>query len=890
MPFVFDFYDEFLVSVTADIDSDSFSIYPSSSGYDYQSFNFDISSGYDGNIDRFDGNQHTVTFTGTDFYGNSAFESFDFTFLEADTDPPQLSFNSFQDGNATYPIYFAGVAEDFESNIDSVQFEVDGQGREYPSIDVDNSTDSRKEFYWDFDYLSEGPHTIVFYVTDTMSNETSSEFNIVVPEADDTAPEFDFSAAPVGNQGGTITYTGSVTDSESEVAVVYYKVDDGDWQWVTIDEDESTDSYKVFSAEISGLSNGNHTIYFMSYDTFSNEVNTSFNVNIDANGPSCSSSFYNLPSPHYSKILNYENITCTDNIGITSAAYEIYHVVQGTLQTYQDHPVLPEDGAFDEASETFDFTVDLTEFGDIDGVVLVNFRAVDAVGNYSTDYDPVTIDATDNTDPVVHIDEVTPDPLTDTSPIITGSCRDETERETNTNISLLEYKIDLGSYQSITLPSAGVYNDSLTESYSVELPELANGAHTVTVRCTDGANHTATTTDTFTVADPLNPEPGEYIYTENFETFDNQDIPASSNIIWGDGKLRLKEDITITRNLISNTDLCPKYATCYGEWKPFADPVDSNIVWYSMSGKVFTYNIQTQAITEFHYDTTYGLPSMGSHIKDFKIGVYNGKKYLWMSDIYSLYVINLTDGVGINASYVDIGSINLDFSRNRFAAYVTTNAPGGSSNVAYINLNDMMNSGDDVMTRIPLSVLGSNDVVGLFTDPSSNAVFLGPYSQAKLFKMNDQNTPENLLDDVLTSYDDGIYNTVFGGMTLDPEGRLIFGTANNSNGRLFVVEDDGGTPFDSSDDNVVQLASPLQLGYRNVYGLEYIQGQNGVGDQLLVNTESNIPIYLNFNNTLTSIIPIRILMMTPSLSLTLKRVSARAVRGRLCRDTTPCML
>lgn len=853
-PYYFEVTDDYIDEVVVDIDGEEWEVSPYNDYFDYKEYQLNLSSGYTGTVDLFDGNEHTFRVTATDPYGNSAEQSYTYYFDDSggeEFDSPEFYFYDAPEGNQELPLYYSGTVSD-ASEVDQVYYQVDGGGYNWVNITYD--TPEYKEFDIEIDGLSDGPHTIEFLAYDVHWNSVEASFDVTIGEVeeDTTPPVFVFDEAPSGNQALPLLYSGTVTDSQSEVDQVYYRVDDGGYAWVTIDNDNSTLLSKVFSVELSELSTGEHTIDFLAYDAQWNSVEESFTVNIDSTDPTCPN-FYNLPSPHYSEVLNYENITCTDNVQITNASYEIYHVVQGTLQAYADHPVLPEDGVFDEASETFDFTVDLTEFGDIDGVILVNFRAGDAAGNYSSDYDPVTIDATDNTAPTVHIDEVTPDPLTDTTPTITGSCRDDRERETNSFISNLEYRIDAGSYQAITLANGGVYNDSYTESYSVDLPELSNGSHTVTVRCTDGASRTSTVSDTFTIQDPEDAVPGEFVFTENFESIDNQDIPASSNIVWGDGKLRLKEDITITRNLIANTDLCAKYATCYGEWRPWKDPVDPNLIWYSMNGKIFTYNTQTQVNAEFTYQTTYSLPALSSHLLGFDLGVYNGKKYLFMSDLYSLYVINLTDGVAIHdPDYENIGSINLDFARNRFAAYVTTDAPGGSSNVAYMNLNDMMDTGDDTFTRIPYARFNSDSVVGLFTDPDSNAVFVGPYAQPRLYKFNDQNTPEDTGDDVVTSYESGTYDTVFGGMTIDPEGRLIFGTANNSNGRLFVVEDDGGTPFDASDDNVVQLASPLPIGYRNIYGLEYIVGQNGVGDQLLINTEANIPVYLNFNNTYTN--------------------------------------
>ncbi|MBW7943962.1 carboxypeptidase regulatory-like domain-containing protein [Patescibacteria group bacterium] len=780
-----------------------------------------------------------------------------------DGSPPEFYFTDYTEGTVSstmMPFAFEvydDYVEDVTADIDGDFFDISpyesGYDYRYYSIDLSNT------YFGSVDIFDGLEHTITFTANDPYGNEEQQAYSFTYDEEggggdyeeEFNLPVFDFDVWVEGVTGKPLEYEGTV-DDESPIDLVQYDIDEGERHFVEIDEENSTDTHKVFSIEISDISDGEHTINFYATDTWGNSTQESYNVDVDSQNPDCTASWYNLPSPHYSKEITYADITCTDDRGIVSAAYEIYHVVQGVLQAYDDHHIDPQDSSFGGTTETFDLDIDLTSFDDIDGVILVQFKVWDEAGNESSDYDPLTIDATDNTAPVVNLDEVTPDPLTDHTPTITGSCKDLTDRETNTYISLLEYKVDAGSYQSITLPNGGAYNDSYTESFSVDLPELDDGEHTVTVRCTDGASHSTTASDTFEIIDPTDPEPGEFTYTENFENTSNQDIPASNNVIWGDGKLRLKEDITISRNLISNTNICPRYGDCRGLWRPWKDPQDSNIIWYSIGGRIYTYNKQTQSSTLFDYAATYGLPQMGGEVNGFALGMFNGKKYLWMSDIYQLYVINLTDGVGISTTtYTDVGSINLDFERGRFAAYLTTTA-GSYSNVAYLELHDMMNMADDEFTHIPYNRFDSNAVVGLFLAPSQNAVFAGPYAQNRLFKFNDQNTPHNLNDDVVDYYESGDYNAVFNGMTLDPDGKLIFGTANNSNGQLFVVSNDGGTPFDTSDDTVTKLATPLQLGYRNVYGLEYIEGENGIGDQILINTESNIPVYLNFNNTYTN--------------------------------------
>lgn len=849
-PFVFTVSDYQLTDISADVDGIPYAITPYDSNFDYA--NYDINLATDTPpVDVFDGDPHTFHYTVSDPYGNVSQRSYTFTY-SVDTTPPVLNFTTSQTGAATLPILFEGTADEAESNMGSVKYAVDGGARLDPDIDFGSSTPQHTAFSYDFSALSEGTHTIVFYATDSELNESSQSFTIDVPEPDVTGPVFTFTQSYTGLSPATLIYEGTVEDAASTMYSIQYSVDGGGREDVPVDFDNSTAYLFDFGIDLSGLSAGAHEIIFYAADSLANETSQSFTIDHDTVLPSCTASWTNLDIPHYSEVLDYPNVTCTDDREIVDAQYGAYHVVWGDLHLYADHHVLPEDGVNDEASETYDLHIDLTEFVDIDGVVLAQFKVTDEAGNQSYDYDPVTIDATDNTDPTVNLDQVTPDPLTDTTPTITGSCRDNANLETNTFISDISYKVDADAYTTVTLPDAGVYNDSATESFSVDLPALASGAHTVTVSCTDGASHTVTASDSFTIQDPIDPVPGEFTYVEDFDNTTSQDIPNSNNMVWGNGQLRLKEDITTSRTLINSTGACDRYGDCRGLWEVWQDPVDSNILWYYLGTKIYYYNTVTQANTWFDYETEYGITPMGGALNGFALGVYGGKKYLWFSDIYSLSIVNLTDHTSINnLNYPEVGAITLDFSRNRLAAYVLTTASGPNSNLAYLNLNGTMDQGDDVFTPIPLSTLNSTAFLGFLVDPVSNAVYSGAYSNT-LFKWDDHNNPADYASYTVTSYGAGVYDSVFGGMALDPDRRLIFGTANNANPRLYVISDDGGTPFDASDDTVTQLASPQQLGYKNIYGIQYVAGENGVGDQLILKTETDNPIYVNFNSTYTN--------------------------------------
>ncbi|MBP9700250.1 carboxypeptidase regulatory-like domain-containing protein [Candidatus Woesebacteria bacterium] len=699
-------------------------------------------------------------------------------------------------------------------------------------------------------------HTVYFVATDPYGNTGTESFNFTYIEQDLTAPSFNFTSTVTGITDLPITFAGSATDNETTISSVQYSLDGAERQWIFPIAETSTNNVKNFSVEFSDLTDGEHTLVFYATNELELETTSStYTFTVDTTAPTCTASWTNKASPYYSKSFTYTNVTCTDAVGITDAAFRVYHIVQGELEAYADnHLPAPNDSSYGGTSESFTFTVDLTSLGNIDGITNIEFKTWDAAGNVSYDLDPVVMESTDSTNPSVHLDEVLPDGLTDTTPTITGSCTDDTYRDTNSFISSLEYKIDDGSFELISLLDEGEYNDSYTENYSVELASLAAGSHTVTVRCTDASTRVSTTSDTFSIESPVDPVPGEFTFSEAFDDYDNMDIPGSSNVIWGNGKLRLKETISTSLSVIHSADKCSRYADdCRGDWGVKPDPADANVVWYMQGGKFFTYNTQTAVNTQFDYPTQYSISALSGQINGWEIGIHNGKKYFVAGDDYSMVIINITDGVGYrNTSFgIAFYSFELDFDRGQMGAYVVVTANGGNSSLAYLNFSDTTDPVDDILTRVPLSKINSTSLFVPFLDESQNAVYIGASSDG-IYKFNDNDVPSDTASYVVTKYDG--YSEVYDHMLLDDTGRLIFGTSTNSNGKVYVVLDDNDTPFNAADDTIQELSQPIQLGYKDVRGLQYIQGQNGVGDQLFIATSEDNPVYLNFNDTYTNLI------------------------------------
>jgi len=703
------------------------------------------------------------------------------------------------------------------------------------------------------------------YTYSFSSNLATAKLNLgTLDAADLTGPVFNFTQSHTGLVGKEFTFIGTITDAQSNITTAEWWLDGSRADIISLttgDPDALTESFSqqiVANGNVGGVTEGTHIIQFVAIDSLGNETRQSFSIDIDASSPVCTDGWYNLTTPHFSPLFTYTNITCTDNRSIAEAGYAFYHAgygyLKGGLNDIGSNNISPVDGTFDEASESFTFTIDLSANGNIDGRVFPRLHVFDAAGNISFDEDPLTVDVHDDTVPVINLDQITPDPTTDVTPAITGSCIDNNQLDTDSYIALLEYKVDAGSYSNVILADSGVYSDSYQENFSVELATLNVGSHTVTIRCSDDSGQISTTSDTFEVIAQTETQAGVYTFTESFESQANQDVPNSSNTIWGNGKLRLKEDITLTRTSLNTTGKCGRYDSCIGKMVVRKDPQNSNLLWYQLGGKIYSFNIATQTSTWLNYATLYGINNLTASINDFRLGVYQGKKYLIFSSNFDLIMVNLTDGAAFSSpNYPGATHFSLDFSRGRMGMYLGVDTVGPTSKLAYLNFNGTFsNQSDDVLTRLPLSELNFVDLGNSLLDPNTNALYVAAYSSG-FYKINDQNTPADFSDDISTLYASSDYLEIFDAMTLDPAGRFIFASANNSNGKIFVVSNDGGTPFDSSDDTVTQLNQPIQTSYRSFYGVQYVAGENGVGDQLFLTTEDSDPMYLNFNDTYTNL-------------------------------------
>lgn len=819
--------------------------------------------------DYLDGEERSIFFIAGDEAENEVYSAeFAFVVVEIDADdvtPPTFDFTLISENTITdsYFLNYEFSATDLSNNIISFEYEVDG-GTRVAIEAVDGEFDGRTEEgvleLNAIDYDDDTQHTITFYAKDILENEASQVYNFTV-DVNFEAPDIDFTQTHSGLTPERFHYIGTAYDTTG-IKLIQFKFGVQDFVSTTHafgDFSDTTEQYfdYNFSAIELGLPEGANMLDIFVTDIDNNVTNYNFELDIDKGIPTCSATWPNLPTPHYSNVVTYPQFNCTDNRAITSATYNVYHAVWGDI--YPDVPLDPVDSAFGEASEDFTFTFTLNPAGNLDGRLIQEFIVKDAAGNASNDYDEIVIEYRDDFPPVLQIDAITPDPSTDTTPRLTGSCGDITNFDTNTNLTALEYNIDSTGWSSLPVLS-GSLNDSHTETYSYDLPELAEGSHSVSVRCTDGAGRSTTETDEFEiVAINETAEPGEFEYVDSFDSHIFQDI-SNTDLVWGNGQLRLREDIPSSRTLITDDNYLPKYSLSRNRYKLIKDLVNPELLWFTTNQRVSSYNKQTQAITHLDPFALFGVANFGG-IKDLQVSIYEGDEILWISEDHAIYALNLNSNLGVRYPINTApGSFVPDTDRGRLAIYFLRDegaAGAGNNSVTYWDLNGTLtDTGDDTIFNHDNDFYGLSitNVVKIAKKPGTNYLYVSPYGTGRVVKIDDNNTPTNQADDTMDYYSssdaDHFYYTVFA-FTFDPDNNVIFGTDNNSHGQVYVVNDENGTPMDLDDDTVTVLNDPIDLGYKGVGDLTYIQGEDNIGDQIFIHSYANNPIYLNFNSTYT---------------------------------------
>jgi len=214
------------------------------------------------------------------------------TVIPTDTTPPSVNITALSPDptNDNTPT-FTGTATDTESNISSVEYKVDS-GSWTAASASDGAFDSTSEGYtFTTAALSDGAHTVYVRATDAIGNTTleanyaSDSFTV-----DTTPPSVTITAlSPDPTNDNTPTFTGTATDTLSNISSVEYKVDAGSWTAASASDGAFNSSSEGYTFTTAVLSNGAHTVYIRATDSVANttaEVNyASDNFTVDTIAP-----------------------------------------------------------------------------------------------------------------------------------------------------------------------------------------------------------------------------------------------------------------------------------------------------------------------------------------------------------------------------------------------------------------------------------------------------------------------------------------------------------------------------------------------------------------------------------------------------------------------------
>lgn len=439
-----------------------------------------------------------------------------------DTGAPSISLTEYtpDPNNDTTPT-ISGNASDTYSNVQSVEYQIDGTGGAWTSCTASDGSFSGSSENFTCTVspaLSDGAHSIYVRATDSLSNVTSN--------GSAASDNFTIDSTPPTIPGTPVATTGATDNTPT-------------WQWAQSTDTSAglsaTTAYTLQWSKNSGFSSGvtshqvgtnncssgnctythtstltDGTWYFRvkTADLVGNESSYSNNGShfVDNTDPTISLTAIS-PDPGTNAAPTLTGTATDASTTLTTVEYQ----VDSTSGAWSN--CTADDGTFDESSEAFSCAISPDLNG---GTHTIYTRAQDAVGNYSGNLlayrDTYSVDLSA---PSISLTALSPDPTSDTTPTFSGTATEDTA-----TVSAVQYQVDStgGTWRNCTA-SDGIF-DEISEDFSCTTVTQTNGAHTLYVRATDSTGNTTigalAASDSFTVdittpsisLTPISPDPG----------------------------------------------------------------------------------------------------------------------------------------------------------------------------------------------------------------------------------------------------------------------------------------------------------------------------------------------------------------------------------------------
>ena len=413
-----------------------------------------------------------------------------FSSIVFDNTAPSISLTALSpDPNNDNTPNLTGTATEAIGTVSTVEFTMDCAGGDcsgasWTACTADDATfdEAEEAFTCTTSALSDAEHTIYVRATDSNGNttaggsESSDTFTV-----DTTAPGLPGTPTTDTPTNSTtqVWVWSAATDALSGVASYAWRVLDAALTQV------ASGTTALLTAT-TNLAEGIYSFFVKAVDNATNLGSESEgSVTVDTTAPSVSVTAL-TPDPTSD---NTPAFTGTGNGG-TTILTDIEFQVDSVAGSWTDCTAT--DGTIDETEEDFSCTTEALA----DGSHTVYVRATDEAANTTAEVDYGTDSfSVDAGVPSVSLTAVSPDPTTDSTPVISGTATD-----TGGTISTVEFQVDAtsGSWTSCSADDSNF--DEAEEAFTCQLSSLSDGEHTVYVRATDNASNTSTNaSDTFTV-------------------------------------------------------------------------------------------------------------------------------------------------------------------------------------------------------------------------------------------------------------------------------------------------------------------------------------------------------------------------------------------------------
>ncbi|MCD4756525.1 carboxypeptidase regulatory-like domain-containing protein, partial [bacterium] len=584
------------------------------------------------------------------------------------------------------------------------------------------------------------------------------------------------------------------------------------------------------------------------------------------------------------------------------------------IDNYTWTEFLPADGVWNSIEEDFEITLD--EFA-AEGGYHIYIRARDVyenssfylhngwIINFDIDSDYImanrmfTLEFVDNSPPTIEPNEVQPNPSIDRNLDIRGYVEDYIY-DTRSEISTIEYSLDGGSWQSVTILTSS--SDGFEKEFFIDLSDLSIAEHTVRIKASDASgNETADDyqvcfddcmdtglqdeemcecscdshkkksiqTVEFEIVEADVPESALEDYDISFEDDSSVDGVNTSSVV-GRSRIRLPldYDFDLEKNLYTNEE---EFGSLYGQKLIGVDPALDGNLWLAFNDGTFGYyNISADILVR--YPAVWGEVVKIIGITEFEHG---GNKFLALElhndypltiysigntitdtsdDSYSNYSILL----GVNSS---LRGIQID---NRgtypcFYAIIANNSLYGpaTAEVMWVDTQGTIdNLADDSVTTWDTGDGIGVDHVSLLFDEARNRFVAGDYGSQEVSYCDDRGTPSNMGDDVC---DMSSHNYGAG---------PIFDILVDNNGWYWFAGDNGVSATYVED--IATLASSgyfpyfsnEELGSQRAYRIAWVDNVEKHTEELLISTREGSLLAFDYNGTYSDFLDDRVTSFT----------------------------